>query len=80
MEAHMRVSKWGNSLAVRLPKQLVERLQLVQGDEIEVVDVKGSMLVVEKNERRAAALAKMAERSWKAPADYTFNRDEANKR
>lgn len=76
----MQVSKWGNSLAVRLPKQLVERLQLVQGDEIEVVDVVGRMVIVEKNERRATALAKMAGRGWKAPADYTFNRDEANKR
>ena len=33
----MRVSKGGNSLAVRLPKALVDELQLDPGDELNVV-------------------------------------------
>ena len=33
----MLVSKWGNSLAVRLPKALVEELGLKEGDELNVV-------------------------------------------
>ena len=33
----MRVSKWGNSLAVRLPKKLVEELRLAPGDELAIV-------------------------------------------
>jgi antitoxin MazE len=32
----MRVSKWGNSLAVRLPAAVVEALDLKEGDEIEI--------------------------------------------
>ncbi len=28
----MLVSKWGNSLAVRLPKEVVEKLGLKEGD------------------------------------------------
>lgn len=32
-----RVSKWGNSLAIRLPASVVEALQLREGDDIEVV-------------------------------------------
>jgi antitoxin MazE len=32
----MRVSKWGNSLAVRLPAAVVEALDLEQGDQIEI--------------------------------------------
>ena len=31
----MHVAKWGNSLAVRLPKALVEELSLAAGDELE---------------------------------------------
>jgi len=33
----MQVSKWGNSLAVRLLKKLVEALKLRPGDELDVV-------------------------------------------
>jgi predicted nucleic acid-binding protein len=32
----MQVSKWGNSLAVRLPKKLVEELGIAEGDDVNV--------------------------------------------
>jgi antitoxin component of MazEF toxin-antitoxin module len=32
----MQVSKWGNSLAIRLPASVVEALELKAGDEVEV--------------------------------------------
>lgn len=32
----MQVAKWGNSLAVRLPKKLVQQLGLKEGDNIEL--------------------------------------------
>jgi antitoxin MazE len=32
----MRVSRWGNSLAIRLPASVVEALELNQADEIEI--------------------------------------------
>lgn len=35
----MRVSKWDNSLAVRLPQAVVETLKLKEGDSIEVYAV-----------------------------------------
>src|SRR5512143_2762102 len=35
-ERSMRVSKWGNSLAVRLPALVVETLGLEDGDEIQI--------------------------------------------
>ncbi len=40
----MMVSKWGNSLAVRLPKALVEQLGLAPGDELNVVEASSSSL------------------------------------
>ena len=30
----MQVAKWGNSLAVRLPKAVVDALRLKEGDEV----------------------------------------------
>lgn len=32
----VRISKWGNSLAVRLPKELAEKLALKEGQSVEV--------------------------------------------
>ena len=32
----MQVSKWGNSLAVRLPSSIVDALGLKEGDQIEI--------------------------------------------
>lgn len=76
----MQVSKWGNSLAVRLPKKLVEEMALAEGDEVDIVDIVNRTLVIQKEERRQQALDNMKRRRWRAPADYRFDRDEANKR
>jgi len=80
MERAMRVSKWGNSLAVRLPKTLVENMRLRAGDELNIVDVVERTLVVQKEGRRKAALERLASRNWTLPPDYKFDRDEANER
>jgi antitoxin MazE len=76
----MHVAKWGNSLAVRLPKQLVETLGLKAGDEVELTPVGPNTLAVAKDTAREAALARMAARGWEAPEGYRFNREEANER
>jgi antitoxin MazE len=81
MEAGMQVSKWGNSLAVRLPKALVDELGLKEGDELNLVAARNGTLEVEtKEDQRKAALERMAARNWTLPPDYQFDRDEANER
>ncbi len=80
MGSAMQVSKWGDSLAVRLPKSLVEKMGLEAGDELTIVDVIERTLVVEKEDRRKAALENIRARNWSLPPDYKFDRDEANKR
>jgi antitoxin MazE len=81
MEAAMQVSKWGNSLAVRLPKALVDQLGLKEGDQLNVVAARdGSIEVETKEEQRRRALNRMAARNWTLPPDYKFDRDEANER
>jgi antitoxin MazE len=80
-EASMRVSKWGNSLAVRLPKALVEQLGLKQGDELNVVAIDNDTIAVETKEgRRRRALDHLSKLNWTLPEGYKFDRDEANER
>ena len=76
----MRVSKWGNSLAVRLPKALVENLGLKPGDELEVVSAAPTRIALARDERRARAVERMRARAWTLPDGYTFDRNEANAR
>ena len=76
----MHVSKWGNSLAVRLPKALVESIGLEAGDDLEIVEASKGQMAVRKTDRRAEALARMAARAWSLPAGYRFDRQEANER
>jgi len=81
METSMQVSKWGNSLAVRLPKALVDQLGLKEGDELNVIAAKESTVEVEtRRAQRQRALDNMAARNWKLPDGYRFDRDEANER
>jgi antitoxin MazE len=81
MEGMMQVSKWGNSLAVRLPKALVAELGLKEGDELSVVAAKEGTIEVETREdQRRRALERMAARNWTLPEGYRFDRDEANER
>jgi antitoxin MazE len=80
MEAEMQVSKWGNSLAVRLPKALVESLDLSEGDELSVIEADKKTLVVAKAANKAAVLKELSKFRFALPADYKFDREEANKR
>jgi antitoxin MazE len=77
----MRVSKWGNSLAVRLPKALVEQLGLKEGDQLNVVAAGGGAIEVEtRQDQRHRALERMVARNWTLPQGTRFDRDEANER
>ena len=76
----MQVSKWGNSLAIRLPASVVKALQLREGDEIEVVIAAESVLQVRKKPGRKALLERLRRFRGKIPADFKFDRDDANAR
>jgi antitoxin MazE len=76
----MRVARWGNSLAIRLPKDLVASLSLKPGDQLEIVDATRERLALVKDERRKEALERLAAMRIALPADYKFDREEANER
>ncbi len=76
----MLVSKWGNSLAVRLPRAVVDSLDLEPGDRLEIVSATPERVVLAKDRRRAQAVERMRARALPLPAAYVFDRDDANVR
>lgn len=76
----MRVSKWGNSLAVRLPNAVVEALELHEGDEIELHAVDRRDLDVVRRPTREELIHELRKYRGLLPADFKFDREEANAR
>ncbi len=76
----MRVAKWGNSLAVRLPDAVVKALKLRSGDEIEIVVTGEREFRVERDKGRELALARLRVLKKPLPKGFRFDREEANAR
>lgn len=76
----MRVAKWGNSLAVRLPAAVVETLNLKEGSEI-VIHIAGTRAFeVSVDRSRHQALERLRKLRGQLPAGFTFDREDANAR
>jgi antitoxin MazE len=76
----MQVAKWGNSLAVRLPAAVVEALGLREGDDIELYVGDAQHMGVVRKPGREEMLARLRAYRGRLPADFKFDRDEANER
>ena len=76
----MQVSKWGNSLAVRLPSAVVESLNLKVGDEIEIRIAGERAFEVRRDPGRQRALANLRKLRRPLPPGFVFDREEADAR
>jgi antitoxin MazE len=76
----MQVAKWGNSLAVRLPTVVVEALDLKEGDDIEIAVAGARRFEIKKAPGVRELLARLRKYRGRLPADFTFDRLEANAR
>jgi len=76
----MQVSKWGNSLAIRIPASVAEALQLKEGDHIEVIVAGARTFEIRRQPSRDELLAQLKTYRGRLPADFIFDRDEANER
>jgi len=76
----MQVSRWGNSLAIRIPSVVVEALQLKEGDEIEVTVAGLRQLSVDRDRKREKALKTLRRLARPFPRGWQFDREEANER
>lgn len=77
----MKVARWGDSLAVRIPAKVVRALELKEGDEIDLIRTEGDTLaVVTGQQRREAALAQLQTFRGSLLPDFRLDRDDANGR
>ncbi len=76
----MRVAKWGNSLAVRLPAAVVEALKLKEGDDIDIHVTDAREFAVSRKPGRRQLLKRLRAFRGRLPADFKFDREEANAR
>jgi antitoxin MazE len=76
----MQVAKWGNSLAVRLPRAVVEALRLKEGDSIEIHVAGSRNLEVGKSPPPQDLLRRLRKFRGRLPAGFRFDRLEANER
>jgi antitoxin MazE len=76
----MQVSKWGNSLAIRLPQSVVEALDLKEGDRIEIRIASGKLFEVSRDQSRQRALARLRKLRRPLPPGFVFDRSDANAR
>jgi antitoxin MazE len=76
----MRVSKWGNSLAVRLPTAGVKAFRLKEGDDIQIHVAGPREFDIEPERRRHDFLNRLRAYRGRLPRDFKFDRQEANAR
>jgi antitoxin MazE len=76
----MQIAKWGNSLAVRLPATVVKALNLKEGDDIEIRASDWRALDVARKPTQEELLQRLRSFRGQLPADFKFDRDEANGR
>jgi len=75
----MRIAKWGNSLAVRLPADLVRKLGLKEGDQINLL-ADGGTLRVQRQPRADEVLEGLRRFRGRLPAGERLCRDAAHER
>lgn len=74
----MQVSKWGNSLAIRLPATIVEILDLKDGDTVEVHVVGSRDIEIMKTPEVHEILKRLRKYRGRLPKDFKFDRIEAH--
>ncbi len=76
----MRVAKWGNSLAIRIPSNVAEVLELKEGDEVNVTVAGARDFEITSKPDLDALFERLRKFRGRLPADFKFDREEANSR
>lgn len=75
----MQVARWGNSLAVRLPADLVRKLGLKEGDDVEI-RAEDTGLLLARRPGPEEILASLRQFRGRLPAGERLSRNEAHER
>ena len=66
---YTNIQKWGNSQAVRLPKNILEAISLKENDRVEIV-ASGGDIIIKKTARSRRAKKSLEERFQNYTGDY----------
>ena len=76
----MRIAKWGNSLAFRLPSAVVDALGLKEGDDIKLTVAEVDEFGVSRRPTSGEVINRLRAFRGRLPPDFKFDREEANAR
>jgi antitoxin MazE len=72
----MKLAKWGNSLAIRIPADVVAQLGIGPNEEVEIRVTGENSFEVTRDRRRQEALDAIRRMAVPLPPGYKFNREE----
>jgi antitoxin MazE len=72
----MKFAKWGNSLAVRIPAEVVMKLKLSPDEEAKIIVTGENSFEITRDRSRHEAIERLHRLRFALPENYVFNRDE----
>lgn len=72
----MKFAKWGNSIAIRIPADVVAKLGISPDEEAQIRVTGEHSFEISRDRTRQEAIEKMRKLRFVVPDDYVFNRDE----
>jgi antitoxin MazE len=76
----MKFAKWGNSIAIRVPADVVAKLGISLDEEAQIKVTGEYSFEVTRDRRREQAIEKLRSSRFVLPDDYLFNREELHER
>jgi antitoxin MazE len=73
----MKVAKWGNSLAIRIPKDVAATLGISEGDEVQLTPAEKPVIGIARQMSREEALDRLGRFQGLLPPGYKFKRSDA---
>jgi antitoxin MazE len=72
----MKFAKWGNSIAIRIPADVVAKLGISPDEEAQIRVTGDHSFEISRDRTRQKAIERMRKLRFVVPDDYVFNRDE----
>jgi antitoxin MazE len=72
----MKFAKWGNSIAVRIPADVVVKLGISPNEEAQIKVTGENSFEITRDRSRQQAIEKLRKLRFALPNNYVFNRDE----
>lgn len=76
----MKFAKWGNSVAIRVPAEVVAKLRISPNEEAQIKVTGEFSFEVTRDRRRQEAIDNLRKMRFVLPDDYVFNREELHER